>query len=174
MGELTQEEALQQLLRGTGLVFRYLDEKTVIIAAVSAGSNASVPPAQSTQPNVPPEHPGTLRSDAIAAAPADEPLPEEITVTGSRLHLGRAAIASPLTVITQQQIETMGLNTVEDVIASLPEIYSGINAATTLNNALTPTGAQGQSAADLRGLGPENTLILVDGRRRAEIGRAHV
>jgi iron complex outermembrane receptor protein len=167
MGELTQEEALQQLLRGTGLVFRYLDEKTVIIAAVSAGSNASVPPAQSTQPNVPPEHPGTLRSDAIAASPADEPLPEEITVTGSRLHLGRAAIASPLTVITQQQIETMGLHTVEDVIASLPEIYSGINAATTLNNALTPTGAQGQSAADLRGLGPENTLILVDGRRRA-------
>jgi iron complex outermembrane receptor protein len=167
MGELTQEEALQQLLRGTGLSYRYLDEMTVIITAVSAGSNASVPPAQSAQPNVPPEHSGTLRSNAIAASPADELLPEEITVTGSRLHLGRAAIASPLTVITQQQIETMGFNTVEDVITSLPEIYSGINAATTLYDGLTPTGAQGQSAADLRGLGPENTLILVDGRRRA-------
>jgi iron complex outermembrane receptor protein len=167
MGELTQEEALQQLLRGTGLIFRYLDEMTVIIVAASAGLNASVPSPQTAQPNVPPEHSGTPRSSANVASPADEPLPEEITVTGSRLHLGPAAIASPLTVITQQQIETMGFNTVEDVIASLPEIYSGINAATTLNNLLTPTGAQGQSAADLRGLGPENTLILVDGRRRA-------
>ena len=167
MGELTQEEALQQLLRGTGLTFRYLDEMTVIIVAVSAGSNVSVPPAQGLQPNVPAERSGTLQSNAIAAPSADEPPPEEVTVTGSRLHLGRAAIASPLTVITQQEIQTMGFNTVEDVIASLPEIYSRINAATTLINQLTPTGAQGQSAADLRGLGPESTLILVNGRRRA-------
>ena len=167
MGELTQEEALQQLLRGTGLSFRYLDEMTVIIVAGSAGSNASVPPAQGLKPNVPEERSGTLRSNAIAAPSADEPPPEQITVTGSRLHLGRAEIASPLTVITQQEIETMGFNTVEDVIGSLPQIYSRINAATTLNDMLTPTGAQGQSAADLRGLGPENTLILVNGRRRA-------
>jgi iron complex outermembrane recepter protein len=31
MGDLTPTEALQKLLEGTGLTFRYLDEKTVVI-----------------------------------------------------------------------------------------------------------------------------------------------
>jgi iron complex outermembrane receptor protein len=35
-GDLTPEEALQQLLAGTGLTFRYLDERTVMIVPESA------------------------------------------------------------------------------------------------------------------------------------------
>lgn len=176
-GELTREEALQQLLRGTGLSFRYLDEMTIIIVAASGGSNASASPSQSAQgvnPNVPAERSGPLRSNTIAAPPADKPPTEEITVTGSRLHLGRAAIASPLTVITEQEIETMGFNTVEDVIGSLPEIYSGINAATTLNNNLTPSGAGAVTPCptytNFSGIGVPNpldhALLQYQGRQR--------
>ena len=36
VGDLTPAEALQQLLEGTGLTFRYLDEKTVVIVPTSA------------------------------------------------------------------------------------------------------------------------------------------
>ena len=42
MGELTQEEALQQLLRGTGLIFRYLDEMTVITVTCSTEGGSKI------------------------------------------------------------------------------------------------------------------------------------
>src|SRR6266850_817600 len=41
VGEYTPEEALKQLLRGTGLTYKYLDEKTVTIVSPTA---ASAPP----------------------------------------------------------------------------------------------------------------------------------
>ena len=47
-GELTTDEALKQLLRDTGLTYRYLDDKTVTvvpIAAVDASATSEVPPA---------------------------------------------------------------------------------------------------------------------------------
>jgi iron complex outermembrane receptor protein len=169
VGELTTEEALQQLLEGTGLRFGYLDEMTVIIVPASAGANTDALPPQSAQgtgANLPAERPRVPGLNAIVQAPASK-LPEEITITGSRLHVAPAATASPLTVITQQEIEMRGFSTVEDTIVSLPQNYSTINAATTLDNSMNSINSQGLSAADLHGLGPENTLILVNGRRRA-------
>ena len=38
VGEYTPEEALKQLLRGTGLTYKYLDEKTVTIVSPTAAS----------------------------------------------------------------------------------------------------------------------------------------
>jgi hypothetical protein len=40
-GELTTAEALEQLLRGTGLTYRYVDEKTVTITPATAGSHSA-------------------------------------------------------------------------------------------------------------------------------------
>jgi outer membrane receptor for ferric coprogen and ferric-rhodotorulic acid len=39
-GELTRDEALDQILAGTGLAFRYLDDHTIVVAAKPAGSVA--------------------------------------------------------------------------------------------------------------------------------------
>jgi len=90
---------------------------------------------------------------------------EEVVVTGT--HLRTEKTASPVVVITAADLEKQGLTTADDIIRSMPQNFSDINAGSSLNNALAPGGAQGQSAADLRGLGSENTLILVNGRRRA-------
>jgi outer membrane receptor protein involved in Fe transport len=50
VGEFNTEEALRQLLKGTGMTYRYLDENTVTIVRVSAStsplSSAGSPPAQ--------------------------------------------------------------------------------------------------------------------------------
>jgi iron complex outermembrane receptor protein len=43
VGEYTPEEALKQLLRGTGLTYKYLDEKTVTIVSPGAASAVSTP-----------------------------------------------------------------------------------------------------------------------------------
>jgi iron complex outermembrane receptor protein len=46
VGEFSTQEALKQLLRGTGMTYRYLDEKTVTILRVSNSSEAAEPTAQ--------------------------------------------------------------------------------------------------------------------------------
>jgi hypothetical protein len=43
VGELTPTEALQELLEGTGLTFRYLDEKTVVIVPKPAPGRPQAP-----------------------------------------------------------------------------------------------------------------------------------
>jgi len=43
VGEYTPEEALKQLLRGTGLSYKYLDEKTVTIMLPTSASAAPTP-----------------------------------------------------------------------------------------------------------------------------------
>ncbi len=80
-------------------------------------------------------------------------------VTGSRLKTTNATSESPVVVVTSAQIEHSSAQTLEDVLTRLPEIgTSGLYATT--NN-----GGGGVSCIDLRNLGIERTLVLVDGKR---------
>lgn len=85
--------------------------------------------------------------------------PENIVVTGSRLKTTNATSESPVVEITAAQIEHSSAQTIEDVLTKLPEIgTSGLYSTT--NN-----GGGGVSCIDLRNLGIERTLVLVDGKR---------
>jgi hypothetical protein len=48
VGDFSQDEALKQLLRGTGMTYQYLDEKTVTVVLVSMRSSAEGSGAGST------------------------------------------------------------------------------------------------------------------------------
>lgn len=52
VGEFNTEEALKQLLKGTGMTYRYLDEKTVTIlpASMPSGTGGSAPQSPRSQP----------------------------------------------------------------------------------------------------------------------------
>ncbi|MGI9279889.1 MAG: TonB-dependent receptor [Endozoicomonas sp.] len=84
---------------------------------------------------------------------------EKITVTGSRIARIDVEGATPITVISREDIEDSGLMTVADVLQS------------TSYNSLGSYSAQGnnswgsQATINLRGLGAQNTLVLIDGRR---------
>jgi iron complex outermembrane recepter protein len=191
-GELTIAEALTQLLTGTDLAFQYLDSRTITI--VKSGDHAgsgptgplSAPPSsQSTSPQENPRSPFRLaQANSAQAQAADSgvtgeseddkakgqrevPQLQQIVVTGSHLKTSLAAVTAPIIIITAAEIKAMGFNTAEDVVCSLSQDFSSINSASTLDNNLNTNDSQGQAAADLRGLGPDNTLILVNGRRRA-------
>ncbi|HEY0745843.1 MAG TPA: TonB-dependent receptor [Steroidobacteraceae bacterium] len=101
-------------------------------------------------------------SPAATAAPGSDI--SEITVTGSRISLPNVTSTSPIQVVTQQDIQTSGKIDVSDVILQLPQnfnnSFSDFNGRTA---ALTVAG--GLATADLRGLGPQRTLVLVNGRR---------
>ncbi len=105
---------------------------------------------------------------ALQAQPGDAAGPElleEVVVTGTRLRLDLPDGAYPLTVIGREQLELSAQNFVGEYLQQLPFVTgSPINSS---------TGARGEGGAfsrgiatvELRGLGPERTLVLLNGRR---------
>src|SRR5262245_44122077 len=84
---------------------------------------------------------------------------DEVVVTGSRLVRSDLSAPSPTTVINEDAVQLSGDTTVEAVINELPQLSAGNNSS--VNSA----GGSGVLTANLRGLGAERTLTLVNGRR---------
>ena len=82
----------------------------------------------------------------------------KIEVTGTRIKRTDVETAQPVTIVTQKEIKATGLNSVGDILAQLPEIRSVLNAQ--VNN-----GNDGSSTIDLRNLGSNRVLVLVNGKR---------
>ena len=94
----------------------------------------------------------------------EEPL-QEIVVTGSRIAAPNAVSTSPIQVISSESIETTGKTDISDLIMQLPQNMNnglGQDLGNTTSGLTTPGGI---ATADLRGLGPNRTLVLIDGRR---------
>ncbi len=90
---------------------------------------------------------------------ADEPVPE-VTITGSAIKGNPdAASAKPVTVITAAEIAKTNTTTLEQLLLKLPSVGSQ---GTTGNQ---NNGGFGTSNIDLRNLGSQRTLVLVDGKR---------
>ena len=107
--------------------------------------------------------PLSFAQSAPPAAAVDASL-TEIVVTGSRIALPNVTSTSPIQVVTAKDIEISGKIDVSDVLLQLPQNFN--NSFSDFNNrtsALTVAG--GLATADLRGLGPQRTLVLVNGRR---------
>jgi outer membrane receptor protein involved in Fe transport len=84
---------------------------------------------------------------------------EEITVTGSRIAADpNLIISSPVTQVTAEEFTYRGITRVEDLINDLPQITPELTANES-------NGATGTATLDLRGLGSDRTLVLVNGHR---------
>lgn len=82
-----------------------------------------------------------------------------IVVTGSRIaRSANLESVSPITVVDSDEIKLQGTTRIEDILNSLPSIAA--SQTTALAN-----GADGTASVDLRGLGTNRTLTLVNGRR---------
>jgi iron complex outermembrane recepter protein len=105
-----------------------------------------------------------LSQVAPTAPDAQQPL-EEVVVTGSRIPIPtNAPPISPIQTISSEDITLSGQTDVVDVLNLLPQttIDEGVDFGNHSNPLSVPGGI---STADLRGLGPQRTLVLVDGRR---------
>lgn len=89
--------------------------------------------------------------------------PGEIVVTGSRIVRPDLELASPVTVVDAKEIQFRQPGTVDDVIRTLPGVRPNIGAG--VNN-----GSDGSSTVELRGIGAQRTLVLLDGRRLVPYG----
>jgi iron complex outermembrane receptor protein len=90
---------------------------------------------------------------------------EEVIVTGSRIPVpANISATSPTTIVSSQEIQLQGHTDITDVINRLPQNIIGSNADFgNTSSPLTATG--GFTTVDLRGLGPQRTLVLLNGRR---------
>lgn len=83
---------------------------------------------------------------------------EVITVTGTRISGFTAP--TPVTTLSAEQLENKAVSTVADLLDDVPQLRTNQN----IGKSSEPVGG---SNADLRGLGTERTLVLIDGRRVA-------
>jgi len=89
---------------------------------------------------------------------------EEVVVTGSRIRRADIDSASPVTILSREDIEAFGLTDVGSLLQRLPSM-SGSPIGTTTNN-----GGNGAVLIDLRGMGTDRTLTLINGMRVVDGG----
>src|SRR5688572_22590107 len=83
---------------------------------------------------------------------------ENIIITGSRIPQPNLTATSPVTVVNSQEVRLTGTTRAEDLINSLPQAFAsqGANIA---------NGSTGTATVNLRNLGDNRTLVLINGRR---------
>ena len=144
-GSQSAEAALAAILAGSGFTTR-VDGN--LVAIVKTGNGQVADDGSSTE-----------ETDAGTATDAQQT--GEILVTGSRIR--DSAPTSPIISISKANIEQTGSITLQDVFKQVPQNLSATSAAT-LSYSNGPNSG-GNTVIDLRGLGPQSTLTLINGRR---------
>jgi iron complex outermembrane recepter protein len=85
---------------------------------------------------------------------------QRVEITGSSIKRVDAETALPVTIMTRDQIEKSGATNVEDLLKR-------VSASTALVSDTTQGAGYATSNANLRGLGANSTLVLLNGRRLA-------
>jgi len=111
----------------------------VVSAGLPALADAQTAPAKAEQPE--------------AAAPVTE-----VVVTGSRITNPALQAISPVTTVSADVIKSQGTTRIEDLLNNLPQVVAD-------QGSMSSNGASGTATVNLRGLGPQRTLVLINGRR---------
>ncbi len=156
-GHYSLDAALRHVLAGSGLTYGVTGNGAVIVrrAPQDAPDRPSKPaPAAGQKVDQDPE-PATLQS---------------VTVTGTRIRGGTTP--SPVITIGSERIQQEGFATLGEVVRSLPQNYSGGQNPGVIPFTISGAGGQntnvtGGSALNLRGLGQDASLTLLNGRRMA-------
>ncbi|MGH8210342.1 MAG: TonB-dependent receptor [Steroidobacteraceae bacterium] len=158
VGEFEPREALERMLKGTGLIFDFDTEHSVIIKQPRVASAPPPPPEHAA-----PKAPGPSVHHPAAVEPAlgrDSDL-NEVLVTGSLIHTAMD-VEAPLIYVTQKDFSQAPYETVQDTLYQLP--INSLNAPREdLGLGYNYTYGSG---INLRGLGVAATLVLVNGRRQ--------
>ena len=112
-----------------------------------------------------------LRAQAPASAsakPEDIQKLEKIEVTGSRIKRIESETPQPVVRITDVEFKATGFSTLGDAIRAMPAVSGQSLVSIDGGTSFTP----GVSAFNLRGLGSNNTLVLINGRRAAPFASA--
>jgi len=139
--------ALDLILTGSGLSYKAAGPSTVAVVAAAT-------PAAAVDP------PGDAPTQTDQAAPL-----EKVEVTGSHIKRSEAERVENVQVITAQQIQQSGQETVADFLRTISSTF-GNNSNESFANSFAP----GAAMIGLRGLSQKDTLVLLNGRRITNYG----
>ena len=181
IGSYTLQEGIDVLLAGTGLIPEFSNRIVLSIKtdreSVGEGKTMKSPKKATGLAAV-------LASIFVGGASAQElrttdedgeEFPEEleeISVTGTNIR-GAAPVGAPVLSFDSEDLRKSGFATVEEFTRTVPQNFAG--GATNLTNFGTAPGANsgnfaGGNGINIRGLGTEGTLVLLNGRRLAPSG----
>ena len=126
--------------------------KSAMLVSISLGAWLAATPASAQQ--VPAE-----------PAAADQPAPVEVVVTGSRLGSTNLGSPQPVVGITADSIARTGAVTVADAVRDLPQLGNSFGASNQDISSANKGFNVGTELINLRDLGAQRTLVLVNGRR---------
>lgn len=169
-GSLPSLSALQQLIARTDLTIRPISKKVIILKQGGSPFSAAYQPP----PLAPHDHGGSMAlvaSKSAFAAHRRRDLIDDIVVTGTNIR-GKQPVGSSVRTLTHADMERNGYSTVAEALQALPGNFGG---AATEQSALSMTDQSGTNATlstgvNLRGLGAEATLVLINGHRIAGSG----
>ena len=101
---------------------------------------------------------GSMLGLSAVAVAQEEEIIEEVVVTGSRITHPGLVSSSPIVTIDAEEINFQQEIDLERILRELPSTIPGDNE--NVNN-----GTDGIATVDIRGLGPERNLVLLNGRR---------
>ncbi|PKG57994.1 MULTISPECIES: TonB-dependent receptor [unclassified Shewanella] len=101
---------------------------------------------------------------STAAYAEEEAKVERIAVTGSRIQRQDMETASPVTVIDAATIKAEGFTSVDQMLQAQTSMAGAAMGSSTNN------GSDGVAQVDLRGMGSQRTLVLLNGRRMVNSG----
>ncbi|KQM63216.1 hypothetical protein ASE75_12095 [Sphingomonas sp. Leaf17] len=128
-------------------------------ATALVGAFAFLPGIAYAQDNTPQS--AAVVPDAAPTQDTTEPAGEEILITGSRIRAPNAESAVPISTISAAELTQTARTSIGDVLNDLPQLQSTFSQS----NSTRFLGTGGLNLLDLRGLGPQRTLVLVNGRR---------
>ena len=120
-----------------------------------------VDPATERPTPVDPSVPAAAQPEPVAPAPAPSEN-DAIVVTGSRIQSPNITSLSPVQVVGETEIDQSGAINVQEVLLENPVF--GTPGLSRTNSAFLTSGA-GVATVDLRDLGSDRTLILINNRR---------
>ncbi|HEY6912335.1 MAG TPA: TonB-dependent receptor [Myxococcales bacterium] len=131
---------------------------SLLLASPRALAQQPAPPPEDNNPS-----PTPTSAPPAQAEQKNKDMQEEIVVTGSRLRRKDLTTPAPVTVVTRQQFEGSGKMTIGDFLQTMPENGNAPNFQ--LNTGGINYGADGTTRINLRSLGVQRTLVLINGRR---------
>jgi outer membrane receptor protein involved in Fe transport len=159
-GTYTARQALDRLLANSGLSYEFVNATTVVIKKGAGPATVKTKSSSGSEGNA-------KEKAAVESKPTTL---EAVAVTGTRIRGG--VTASPTITIGSEQIQQEGFTDLGQVIRSVPQNFSGgqnpgvIGALSGADN----QDLTGGSALNLRGLGADASLTLLNGRRLAYDG----
>lgn len=156
-GVQSPEAALRALLSGTNLTIKTDSSGAVAIVRNGPVRTSALAPQQAAEV-------AGAGAPVADAAPA-EPEAAEIIVTGSRISRRDNTSSSPISTVSGDALAATAQPSLDKAIGQLPQ-FAGAQGAAEVGDAQGTIGfAGGQSYSDLRGLGPNRSLVLLDGKR---------